>query len=109
MATAKATIEFILEKLGSPQRFSARAMFGEYALYADDKVVALVCDNLLYVKVRPASAALAKYCPTDTPYPGAKEHYVVTEDQLAEIGNLPAILFALAKTIPAKKKRVLKK
>ena len=37
----------------------SRAMFGEYALYADGKVVALVCDDLLYVKILPASAALA--------------------------------------------------
>ena len=26
-------------------------MFGEYALYCDGKVVALVCDDALYVKI----------------------------------------------------------
>ncbi len=41
MATQKETVEFLLAKLRQPQRFSARAMFGEYALYADGKVVAL--------------------------------------------------------------------
>ena len=36
MATQKQTVQFLLEKLRQPKRFSARAMFGEYALYADD-------------------------------------------------------------------------
>ena len=35
-----------------------RAMFGEYALYADGKVVALVCGDLFYVKILPASHSL---------------------------------------------------
>ncbi len=29
----------------------ARKMFGEYALYVDGKVVALVCDDHLFVKL----------------------------------------------------------
>jgi len=37
MATQKETVEFLLAKLRQPKRFSARAMFGEYALYADGK------------------------------------------------------------------------
>jgi TfoX/Sxy family transcriptional regulator of competence genes len=34
---------------------SYRYMFGEYAIYCDGKVVALVCDNQLFVK--PSDAA----------------------------------------------------
>ncbi|MBE0545445.1 MAG: TfoX/Sxy family protein [Verrucomicrobia bacterium] len=74
MATQKETIEFILNKLRDRGRFSARAMFGEYALYAEGKVVALVCDDLLYVKIVPASQALEKLCEKGEPYPGAKPH-----------------------------------
>jgi TfoX/Sxy family transcriptional regulator of competence genes len=44
MATRKETIAFLLEKLRQPKRFFARTMFGEYALYADGKAVALICD-----------------------------------------------------------------
>lgn len=35
--------------MGDAGRMAARKMFGEYALYCDDKVVALVCDNSLFV------------------------------------------------------------
>ena len=103
MATQKDTIEFILGKLRDRGRFSARAMFGEYALYADGKVVALVCDNLLYVKIVPASQELERQCEQGEPYPGAKPHYLVEEGQLSTIENLPALLGAVAASLPEKK------
>ena len=105
MATEKETIEFILSELGNSKRFTARAMFGEYALYADDKVVALVCDDQLYVKILPESAALEKVCDTDSPYPGAKPHYLFEESMLSTIKELPDILLAIAGALPAKKKK----
>lgn len=104
MSTQKETIEYILQQLGS-ERFSTRAMFGEYALYADGKVVALVCDDLLYVKIREESAALQNVCDTDAPYPGARDHYVVEEEQLRIIENLPEILLSLSKALSAKNKK----
>ena len=104
MSTRKETIDFILKKLGDPKRFSVRAMFGEYALYADGKVVALVCDDLLYVKIFPASDELENICEKGEPYPGAKLWYIVEEGQMSTIGNLTSILFAIAEAVPAKKK-----
>jgi DNA transformation protein len=109
MSTQPETIEFILEKLGNKKNFAARAMFGEYALYADGKVVALVCDDQLYVKILPASGSLEKLCEQDSPYPNAKLHYVVTEDQLDSIQDLSTILQGIATSIPEKKKKTLKK
>jgi TfoX/Sxy family transcriptional regulator of competence genes len=98
MATQKETVDFILNKLRDTKRFSARAMFGEYALYADGAVVALVCDDRLFVKILPASSELEDQCEKGEPYPGAKPHYLVEEGQLATLLNLPTILFAIAKS-----------
>ncbi|MDB6125061.1 MAG: TfoX protein [Pedosphaera sp.] len=109
MATQKETVEFILGKLRHAKQFSTRAMFGEYALYADGKVVALICDNLLYVKILPASNALETLCEKGEPYPGAKPHYIVEEGQLSTFENLPATLLALAESLPAKKKKSARK
>lgn len=103
MSTSRETIGFILKKLKNTPRFTVRAMFGEYALYADQKVVALVCDDLLYVKICPASEILENKCEKDSPYPGAKLHYVVSEENLDDLPDLPAILLAIAKSLPAKK------
>lgn len=105
MSTQKETVEFILEKLGEPKRFAVRAMFGEYALYADQKVVGLVCNNQLYVKILPASAELEGVCDKDEAYPGSKQFYVVEESQLSQLSHLPDILFDIAKSLPVPKKK----
>lgn len=80
-------------------------MFGEYALYADNKVVALVCDDLLYVKICPASAPLEPVCEKDSPYNGAKLHYVVDEEKIDVLSTLPDILFKIAQSLPEKRKK----
>lgn len=105
MATSKETIEHILNELHSPKVFTARAMFGEYALYASGTVVALVCDDQLYVKIVPESQMLESICEQGSPYPGAKPHYVVEERQLAQLDELPDILKAIAK---GRKKKPIK-
>ena len=102
-------MDYILECLGHEKRFTCRAMFGEYALYADSKVVALVCNDLLYVKILPTSSALEDICEKDAPYPGAKPHYVISEDQLATLEDLPNILFAIAASLPTPQKKSKKK
>ena len=104
MSTQKETVEFILEKLGETERFSVRAMFGEYALYADGKVVGLVCDDQLYIKILPESKELEDICEKDEAYPGSKPYYVVEEVMLSQIKNLPDILFDIAKSLPLPKK-----
>jgi DNA transformation protein and related proteins len=102
MPTQRTTVDFILAKLGHSPDFSARPMFGEYALYAQGKVVALICDDQLYVKVVFASAELEKTCDKDAPYPGAKPHYLVEESHLSNLPTLPNILVAIAQSLPAR-------
>lgn len=96
MATDRATADHLLHLVGNSPRLRVRAMFGDFALYADNQVVGLICDGQLYVRICPASADLAKECDLDTPYPGAKPYYLVTEDQLVENENLLTILYAIA-------------
>jgi TfoX/Sxy family transcriptional regulator of competence genes len=109
MATSPATIEHILSVLDDVEVFSTRAMFGEYALYAYGRTVALVCNDQLYVKILPQSAALLDVCEQDTPYPGAKLHYLVEESQLPILDGLPDILCAIAHALPPPKKKKGKK
>lgn len=105
MSTQKETVDFILEKLGHHEVFNVRAMFGEYALYAKGKVVALVCDDQLYVKILPTSHELEDLCQKDEPYKGAKLYYLVEEDMLTKLTHLPEILIDIADSLPEPKKR----
>ena len=109
MVTSAETVEFILERLGDRKRFSSRSMFGEYAVYADGKVVGFVCDDMLFVKILPESAALEGVCEKGPPYPGAKDYFLVEEGQVSQLEDLPQILFDIARSLPAKKKTAKKK
>ncbi len=50
MATDLDFVEFVADQKEDACEISYRKMFGEYALYSKRKVVALVCDNQLFVK-----------------------------------------------------------
>jgi DNA transformation protein and related proteins len=104
MSTHKETAEYILSVLGHKGVFSVRRMFGEYALYAEGITVALICDDQLYVKILDESSALADYCEQDTPFKGAKLHYLVEEDRLTSIDELPDILISIGKRLMNEKK-----
>jgi TfoX/Sxy family transcriptional regulator of competence genes len=50
MASDKSFVEFIVDQIDNAGQITFKKMFGEYAVYCKDKVVALVCDNQLFVK-----------------------------------------------------------
>ena len=62
-----------------PCRCAARKMFGEYALYLDGKVVALVCDDQLFLKPTPGRWPCCPTARPAPPYPGAKLIFSSTE------------------------------
>ena len=101
MGTQPQTIAHLLDAL-APLPLSARKMFGEYALYLDGKVVALVCDDQLYLKPTAGATAALPDCPQGHPYPGAKLHLLVT-DALDDPDPIVAALKAIAAELPAPK------
>ena len=109
MATRKGTADFILEHLGLPGRFSVRPMFGEFAVYADGKVVGLICDDQLFVKIMPESGALADRCEPGSPFPSAKPYYRVPEELIAGDGSFPGLLLRMAVMLPFPKAKGAKK
>jgi TfoX/Sxy family transcriptional regulator of competence genes len=107
MGTRTETIDHLLDAL-APLPLSARKMFGEYALYLDGKVVALVCDDQLFLKPTPGATAALPDCPQGAPYPGAKPHLLVT-DALDDPDPVVAALKAIAAETPAPKPKKPKK
>lgn len=107
MATAASTIDHLLDMLG-PLPLTARKMFGEYALYLDGKVVALVCDDQLFLKPTPGALTALPGSPASPPYPGAKPHFLVT-DALDDPDRVALALRAIAADLPAPKPKKPKK
>ena len=101
MSTRPETVAHLLDAL-SALPLASRKMFGEYALYLDGKVVALVCDDLLFVKPTPGALAALPGCAMAPPYPGAKPHLQVTE-ALDDPEPVAAALRAVAADLPPPK------
>lgn len=79
MASDLDFIEYACDQLGGAGRITYRKMFGEAAVYCEGKVVALICDNQLYVKPTTAGRALIGQPVEAPPYPGAKLHFLIDE------------------------------
>jgi TfoX/Sxy family transcriptional regulator of competence genes len=108
MATDASFAEYVLEQVELPGRVALRKMFGEYALYVDDRVVALLCDNQLFLKpLEPLRARLARIDEAP-PYPGAKPHFRIA-DELERPAELTALLLEAARLLPMPKPRAVKR
>lgn len=107
MATDVTFVEYVVEQSELGDALSYRKMFGEFALYHAGKVIALACDNRLFIKPSAASAMLAATLPHGPPYPGAKD-YPIADELLDDPETLRALLLATSTALPlpkAKKKR----
>lgn len=90
MASDADFLQYVTEQLSGVYGLSHRKMFGEYALYMGRKVVALVCDNQLFLKPTAAARALLEDPTEAPPYPGAKPYFLIDSalddrDLLAEL------------------------
>lgn len=99
MSTDASFVEFIVEQLTGLESISYRKMFGEYALYCDGKVVALICDNQLFVKPTAAGKLFVGGITQAPPYPGAKQYFLV-EDKLDNRKWIKELIRTTASELP---------
>lgn len=99
MSTSASTVEFIEDQLrGLPIR-TAR-MFGEYAVYLDEKVVAFVCNDTLFIKPVGLDPALLEGTGLGHAYPGSKLYHEVPGDLLEDSEWLQRAIQATADALP---------
>ena len=79
-ATTQKTVDFLLEQMAGAGDVSARAMFGEFGIYCDGRIVALVCGNELYVKPTAAGRAFIGEVTEAPPYQGAKPSLLIDSE-----------------------------
>lgn len=102
MASDPGYVEYVLDQVGALPGLAHKMMFGEYGLWLDAKIVALVCDDQFLLKPTPAGRALLGGDPPGVPpYPGAKP-WLLVED-LDDADALRALLRATADALPAPK------
>ena len=79
MASDLTFVDFVTDQIDGTCEMSYRKMFGEYALYSKGKVVALVCDDQLFVKPTDAGRSFIGEVVEAPPYPGAKLAFLIQD------------------------------
>ncbi|MDR1920654.1 MAG: TfoX/Sxy family protein [Candidatus Adiutrix sp.] len=80
MATRPEFAEYVCDQVRGAGEIRAKKMFGEYMVYVDDKPILLVCDDTVFVKMRPELSEIMENAERGCPYDGAKEHYILDID-----------------------------
>jgi len=101
MSSQQSTVDFLLEQMATAGSVSARKMFGEYAVYCDGKMVALVCDDQLFLKPTPAGRVRIGAVEEAQPYPQAKPWFLISGDHWDDADWLSQIIRLTADALPA--------
>ena len=108
MATDKSFVEFVVDQIENAGEITYKKMFGEYALYCKGKVIALICDNQLFVKPTKAGKSFIGNIVEAPPYPGAKPSFLI-EDQIEDREWISNLIILTEKELPMPKPKTSKK
>ena len=97
-------VKFIAEQMKDAGDISFRKMFGEYAIYCNQKVVALVCDNQLFVKPTEAGRSFIGDVVEAPPYPGAKMYFLI-EDRIEDREWISSLIRVTTDELPEPKRK----
>jgi len=108
MASDLSFVEFVVEQIQNAGVIRYRKMFGEYALYCNEKVVALICDNQLFVKPTKAGKLFIGEIVEKPPYQGAKPSFLI-EDQIENRDWISNLISITEEELPTPKPKSKKK
>lgn len=101
MSNRLETLQRIREAL-EPLPIRLQAMFGEQAIYCDDRIFGFVCDDVLLLKLVPEASELTEHLPRGEAYPGSKDYGIVDDDAMADVDWLHEVAQTIAATQPHK-------
>lgn len=97
MACTTEFIETICDALAPLGEVRSRKMMGDYVIYVNEKCVITACDDVAYVKKLPCIAHLMSDAECGSPYPGAKEAYIL---DFADTGKALKVIELLWDKLP---------
>ncbi len=79
MSSDKEFVEYIAGQIHNAGSIRHRKMFGEYAIYCNNKIVALICDNQVFIKKTEGGRIYIGETVEAPPYPGAKSSFLIED------------------------------
>ena len=110
MASDQDFVDFVLEQIQNAGEVTARKMFGEYGIWSNGKIFALICDNKLFIKPTESGRKFIRDVVEAPPYNGAKPSFLI-EDKVEDSEWLSELVRITVKALPEprpKKKKVKK-
>lgn len=99
MSTSEETAAFIEDQLAGLDVRTGK-MFGEYAIYCDNKVVGFITDDTLMIKPSGADSSVLEGTVPGEAYPGSKQYHAVPGDLLENREWLQRAIQATADALP---------
>jgi len=107
VASDRDFVAFVCEQLRGAGQISSKRMFGEAAVYFQDKVVGLVCDNQLFLKATEPGRAMIGVPTEAPPFPGANNWFLMAD--LDDPEFLADLIRTTANALPVPKVKTKKK
>ena len=103
MSSQQSTVDYILEQSAGAGTVTARKMFGEYGMYCDGKIMALICDDQLFVKPTQAGRDYLGEVTEGLPFPKANPYFLIDGDLWDDADWLAGLVQVTAAELPLPK------
>ena len=108
MASDQEFVDFVIDQIENAGEITAKKMFGEYGIYADGKLFALICDNKLFVKPTKSGREFIGNVVESPPYEGAKPSFLI-EEKIEDREWISELIRVTKKDLPMPKPKKRKK
>ena len=105
MSSNQSTVDFIVEQMAAAGAVSAKKMFGEYGVFCAGKMVAVICDDQLFVKPTSAGRAFLGTVQETPPFQGAKPYFLISGEQWDDSEWLSELIRLTSVELPLPKKK----
>ena len=107
MASRPEFVQYAADQLSGAGTITYRKMFGEYGMYCDGKIFALICDDQLFIKISEAGKRMAPDLEEAAPYEGSKPYFLMDDIDNKEF--LTEFVIETCKELPVPKPKKIKK
>ena len=107
MASKIEFVEFVADQLRQAGDITYKKMFGEYGLYCNGKIFAVICEDQLFIKITKAGRNLCPELSEAPPYQGAKNYFLVEDVENQQL--LTELVTATCEELPEPKPKKKKK
>ncbi|MCB0649097.1 MAG: TfoX/Sxy family protein [Saprospiraceae bacterium] len=95
-------MDFVAGQIKNAGEITAKKMFGEYGIYANEKLFGLICDNQLFIKPTNSGKEFIGNVVEAPPYEGAKPCFLI-EEKIEDSAWLSELVRISVAELPAPK------